>query len=161
MSNKIARISVDPVSEVSKVYGRTVARVQVASAVWALWDRLRREHGVDQQWLADRMGKDKSWVSRLLKGPGNWTLDTVGEILEAMGGRITLVEAHTYDEISQGKAARKPHSGGARLILTIEAEVVIDDPEHPDLVDITSLPLGSIGKLHRFAGLIEEKVEAA
>jgi transcriptional regulator with XRE-family HTH domain len=89
-----------PVTAGDLGYARTATRLMVAGAVWRLWDQLRRDQGLDQQWLADRLGKDKSRVSRLLKGPGNWTMDTVADLLEAMEGRLTLVEATLYRDIA-------------------------------------------------------------
>lgn len=160
--NKIAtRPRVDPVSDEAKIYGRAITRVQVASAIWALWDRMRQEQGVDQQWLADRMGKDKSWASRLLKGPGNWTLDTVGEILEAMGGRLTLVEAHTYDEIAQGKAAKRQRPRVGRMIIKIEAEIDFDGPDRPDANELSWEPMAAVRTFHRLAKPIEEQAEVS
>jgi hypothetical protein len=154
-----ARLPVDAVSDAEKSYGKTTTRLQVATAVWSLWERLRKEHGLDQQWLADRMGKDKSRASRLLNAPGNWTLDTVGEILEAMGGRITLVEAHTYEEIAQGKLSRISRPAAARMVVKIEAEIVIDEIDRIEFNDAGWIPSVSIGRLHPLAKPIDEQVE--
>lgn len=157
----VERPSAEPVSEAAKTYGKTTTRLQVAAAVWSLWERLRSEHGFDQQWLADRMGKDKSRASRLLNAPGNWTLDTVGELLEAMGGRITLVEAHTYDEIARGKLNCASRSSPARMIVKIEAEIVIDDGERLDFNDVGWIASVPANPLHRLAMPIDEQVELA
>jgi hypothetical protein len=89
-----------PLGDADLGYGRTATRLMIAGAVWSLWEQLQLEKCVDQQWLADRLGKDKSRVSRLLKGPGNWTLDTVADLLEAMEGRLTHVEARFYRDIA-------------------------------------------------------------
>lgn len=90
----------DAISVGDKGYARTATRLMIAGAVWDLWERLRREQGVDQQWLAGRLNKNKSRVSRLLKGPGNWTIDTVADLLEAMEGRLTVVDAKFYRDIA-------------------------------------------------------------
>src|SRR3954453_20298410 len=91
---------VKAISDGDKSYARTTTRLMIAGAVWQLWEQLRDEQGLDQQWLADRLDKDKSRVSRLLKGPGNWTIDTVADLLEAMEGRITMVETKFYRDIA-------------------------------------------------------------
>lgn len=132
MSKDVAA-GVQPVAltETEKAYGRTGTRLQVAAAVWTLWDRLRKEQGLDQQWLADRMGKSKSRVSRLLKGPGNWTLDTVGDLLEAMQGRLTCVEAHTYDEIARGEAWKATLRERHRRVAYVKMEMMVVEDDGP------------------------------
>lgn len=96
----VTRTRVNAISAHERGYARTATRLKVARAVWALWEQLRAEDGIDQQWLADRLGKHKGQVSRLLNGPGNWTLDTVADLLEAMEGRLTIVEVKRYIDIA-------------------------------------------------------------
>ncbi|MDQ0558669.1 hypothetical protein QO004_000444 [Rhizobium mesoamericanum] len=38
--------------------------------------------------LAARLGKDPAQISRLLGAPGNWTIDTVAELLFAVDGSL-------------------------------------------------------------------------
>jgi hypothetical protein len=42
--------------------------------------------GISRAELADRLGKRPEVVSRLLGAPGNWTLDTVSDLLFAISG---------------------------------------------------------------------------
>jgi hypothetical protein len=42
--------------------------------------------GITQTDLAERMGKGPDRICRLLGAPGNWTLDTVSDLLFAMSG---------------------------------------------------------------------------
>jgi transcriptional regulator with XRE-family HTH domain len=67
------------------------ARAQHAifDAVYALWEE-REAEGLTQQELADFLDRNPSWVSRTLSGPGNWTLRTFGELVEALGGYIDV-----------------------------------------------------------------------
>lgn len=44
------------------------------------------ESGLTQAELARRLGKRPEVVCRLLGAPGNWTLDTVSDLLFAIGG---------------------------------------------------------------------------
>jgi transcriptional regulator with XRE-family HTH domain len=120
----------DPISAGDRGYARTTMRLMIAGAVWQLWEQLRRDKGVDQKWLADRLNKDKSRVSRLLNGPGNWTMDTVADLLEAMEGRLTLVQAKFYRDI----AASSPIEPGLaalrdspRLWNVIEVTIELND----------------------------------
>jgi transcriptional regulator with XRE-family HTH domain len=68
-----------------------VARVRDAAydAVMDLWRR-RKAEGMTQTQLADALGGDTGWLSRNLRGPGNWTLKTVGRLVEALNGEVEL-----------------------------------------------------------------------
>lgn len=46
------------------------------------------ESGVNKATLAKRLNKDPGQMSRLLGAPGNWTIDTVAELLFAIDGRL-------------------------------------------------------------------------
>jgi transcriptional regulator with XRE-family HTH domain len=71
------------------IYGYARVRDIAFDAVQALWRR-RRSEGVTQLQLAEALGKDTGWVSKNLRGPGNWTLRTVGEFVEALRGEIEI-----------------------------------------------------------------------
>lgn len=88
-----------PITDGERSYARTHTRLKVAGAIWALYDRLRSERDIDQAWLRTRLGRDKGYVSRLLGSPGNWTLDTVADLLEALEARIVDLEIHRRDDI--------------------------------------------------------------
>lgn len=89
------------ITEEDKGYARATTRLIVAQAIWKTWEKIQQEENLDQQWLADRLGKNKSQISRLMKGPGNWTLDTVSDLLEALESRITNLEIKRYKEIAK------------------------------------------------------------
>lgn len=105
------RIAARAITEGEKGYARAAVRLKIGRAVWALWDRLREEEGVDQTWLVERLGSNKGRVSRLLNGPGNWTLDTVADLLEAMEGRLTAVEVKRYREVDAAARVEPSLSG--------------------------------------------------
>lgn len=67
------------------------ARVRDAAfdAVRELWKR-RQAEGMTQKDLAARIGRDRAWVSRNLRGPGNWTLRTVGAFVIALNGEAEI-----------------------------------------------------------------------
>jgi hypothetical protein len=61
-------------------------------------DRLSKGQ-VDQAKLASRLGRDRGWVSRNLSGPGNWTLRTWSDLVEALGGEI-LLEIYPREDLN-------------------------------------------------------------
>jgi transcriptional regulator with XRE-family HTH domain len=50
-----------------------------------VWDEFRAS-GLTQAALAKRLGMSPSQLNRMLKSPGNWTLDTVSNLLFAVRG---------------------------------------------------------------------------
>ena len=65
------------------------ARDIVFDAVHELW-RKRRASGFTKRKIAETLDRDPAWVSRALSGPGNWTLRTFGELVEALDGHIEV-----------------------------------------------------------------------
>jgi hypothetical protein len=70
-------------------YGYARVRDEAFLAVLKLWMK-RKNEGVKITELADKLGRDKAWVSRHLKGPANWTLRTFGEMVEALDGEAEI-----------------------------------------------------------------------
>ncbi|MBA3896561.1 MAG: helix-turn-helix transcriptional regulator [Sphingomonadaceae bacterium] len=70
-------------------FGFARARDKAFAAVRELW-RLRREQGLSQSDLADRLDRDPAWVSRKLSGPSNWTLKTFGDLADALDGEVEI-----------------------------------------------------------------------
>jgi transcriptional regulator with XRE-family HTH domain len=70
-------------------YGFARVRDAAYDAVMELWRR-RKAEGMTQAQLADALGGDTGWLSRNLRGPGNWTLRTVGRFVEALNGEVEL-----------------------------------------------------------------------
>jgi transcriptional regulator with XRE-family HTH domain len=70
-------------------YGFARLRDQMFDAVTALWRR-RKAEGLTQKELAARIGRDPAWVSRNLAAPGNWTLRTAGELIQALDGEADI-----------------------------------------------------------------------
>ncbi|AGB73743.1 hypothetical protein RHSP_79501 [Rhizobium freirei PRF 81] len=52
------------------------------------------EAGITRANIARRLGKDPAQVSRLLNTPGNWTIDTIAELLFAIDGSFLRAERH-------------------------------------------------------------------
>lgn len=89
-----------PISKARRTYARTEARLTIIGAVTKLYEELAASGKVNQSRIAERLGVSRSRISRLLSGPGNWTIDTVGDLLAAMDGKITDVRVRPTDEIT-------------------------------------------------------------
>lgn len=48
------------------------------------------ERGVTKGEIAILIGRNKSQVTRWFKGPGNWTFDTLSDLLLAMGAEMNF-----------------------------------------------------------------------
>jgi hypothetical protein len=70
-------------------YGFARARDLAFDAVQSLWRR-RRSQGMKQIDIARALDREPAWVNRSLRGPGNWTLRTFGELVEALNGEIDI-----------------------------------------------------------------------
>lgn len=77
------------IEEGRRDYGFARARDVAFDAVQTLWHR-RRNQGVKQTDIATFLGRDPAWVNRKMRGPGNWTLRTIGELVEALDGEIEI-----------------------------------------------------------------------
>ena len=81
-------------------YGVVRLRDQAFDAVQELW-RKRKAAGETQKMLADRIGRDPAWVSKNLRAPGNWTLRTIGELVQALEGEIEIRVSGLEEPIGQ------------------------------------------------------------
>ena len=70
-------------------YGFARVRDIAFDAVQSLWRR-RRSEGMKQVDIARSLEREPAWVNRSLRGPGNWTLRTFGEMVEALNGEIEI-----------------------------------------------------------------------
>lgn len=70
-------------------YAFAHSRFLAFEAVTKLW-RKRQAAGMKQSDIADFLGRDRGWVSRSLRGPGNWTMRTLGELVEALNGELEI-----------------------------------------------------------------------
>ncbi len=67
--------------------------------------KAKRDRNLTQIQIADKMGVDKSTVSRIMKGQGNLTLKTIGDICWALSLRPDMV----FSEIQQEGTNRANH----------------------------------------------------
>jgi hypothetical protein len=70
-------------------YGFLRVRDAAFDAVASLWRR-RQDEGMTQADIADTIDGDAGWVSKNLRGPGNWTMKTFGAFVEALHGDVQI-----------------------------------------------------------------------
>lgn len=66
-------------------YYRQRFRNRLFNKLSAFFAQEAERTGVTKREIAERLGKDPAQISRLLSGPGNVTLDTLSDLLYAMG----------------------------------------------------------------------------
>ena len=119
-------------------FGSARARHQAYGAIRKLW-ALRQSQGMTQSDLIDLTGKNKSWISRNLSGPSNWTLRTFGEFADALGGEIVIQVKDLYAQPSKAngdiysgygqvldKATSTADSPGSEVHLTVDSAAISD-----------------------------------
>ena len=77
-------------------YGLARVRDKAFDAVRTLWRR-RQAEGMNQIDVARKLNRDPAWVSKQLRGPGNWTLRTFGALVEALDGEAEII-VHALEE---------------------------------------------------------------
>ena len=60
-------------------YGSARVRDAAFEAVMSLWRR-RNEEGWTKAQLAERLDRDRGRLTNNMRGPGNWTMRTFGEL---------------------------------------------------------------------------------
>ena len=75
------------------------ARDAAYNAVYALWLR-RKAEGMTQKDIGVKLDRDAARISKHLAGPGNWTLRTLGEMVEALDG-IVAIAAYPAEEFER------------------------------------------------------------
>ncbi len=69
------------------------------------------ECGVSRSQLAERMGVNKGYISRILNGPANLTLKTVVNVLHALGARPRFVLCdEQVQELEAPMSRKKPRT---------------------------------------------------
>lgn len=59
------------------------------------------EQELTQNDLAERTGRDKTGISKLLSGPRNWTIKTISDLAEALDLRVEFKLVDLYNPIRQ------------------------------------------------------------
>lgn len=107
-------------------YFRQRYKNRVFQAVAAFF-AARAEGGLTKSELAARLGKDPAQVTRWFSGPGNWTLETVSDLLLAMNAEMSSEVLELHAKEPQGEPfivrsavlcddIRREHNGKLLLI---------------------------------------------
>lgn len=70
-------------------YGTARVKDKAFEAIRRLWEK-RRQQGLKLKDVAGRIDADPGWVSKHLRGPGNWTLRTFGALVEGLEGEAEI-----------------------------------------------------------------------
>ena len=71
-------------------FGIARARDAAYQAVMKLWRQRKAKDNLTQKKLAESIGRDPAWVSRRFRGPGNWTIQTLGAFAQALNGELEI-----------------------------------------------------------------------
>ena len=70
------------------LYFRQRQKNKVFQSVIAYFAKVAEEQGLTKKELACLLEKDPSQITRWFKGPGNWELDTISDLLLAMNAEM-------------------------------------------------------------------------
>jgi len=76
----------------NRVYDRQMLRSAFQSLFWNVILTRKRQNGFNFKALADKLGINKSYVSRSFSSPPNWQIDKVADMSEALGVDL-IIEA--------------------------------------------------------------------
>jgi hypothetical protein len=74
-----------PISAADLGYERERLRNHIHQDVLRLFDDVAQKHGINRAIMARRLRKTPSQITRWLGAPGNWTVDTISDLMLAMG----------------------------------------------------------------------------
>ncbi len=97
-------LSKEPLRPRTLAYYRVRLRNRYHELVWRLFQLQQAERGFTQRMLAERIGRRPEVVNRWLGAPGNWTLDTVSDLLLAMGTEPEIGAVQLSDAFSNHPA---------------------------------------------------------
>ena len=98
-------------------YFRQRYRNRVFQSVIAFFATQAEETGLTKRELARRLAKDPAQITRWFSGPGNWTLDTVSDLLLAMGAEMGHAIVPLDDDSKDHRSTRTTSSAVFRQVV--------------------------------------------
>lgn len=77
--------------------GETLAR-RIFGAIYAALILRKSDQGLTRAAIGDRTGRDKTGVSKILRGPGNWTIKTISDMANALDLDVEVRFVDKYNE---------------------------------------------------------------
>jgi len=78
-----------------RVYQKERAKLDFAASLWTLMER----NGVSRADLADDLGKSAPWITKVLSGECNFTIETMVDLACAAGGDLCLHVGDTRGKV--------------------------------------------------------------
>jgi len=94
---------VEPISAREIFYFRQRQKNKVFQSVLEYFVSLAEKGQITKKELAEKLGKDPAQITRWFNAPGNWTLDTISDLLLAMGAEMK----HEVMSLEDGQIYRK------------------------------------------------------
>lgn len=82
-------------------YGLAQVRDAAFEAFLRMW-RYRQAEGWTQKRLAQNIGRDKATISKYLRGPANWTMRTLGELVQGLEADVRIIIEPLEEPTSDG-----------------------------------------------------------
>jgi transcriptional regulator with XRE-family HTH domain len=77
-------------TNVQRQYDRMMLRSAFQSMFWGVLLARKQEMGLTLKGLADKLGIDKSYVSRSFSSPPNWQIDKLADMADALDVEIEI-----------------------------------------------------------------------
>jgi|SRR6185312_8677823 len=73
-----------------RLYDRQMTRSAFQSLFWVIFSARKRQEKLTKKALADKLGINKSFVTRAFDEPPNWQIDTISDISDALGVDLVI-----------------------------------------------------------------------
>lgn len=87
-----------------KHYFQQRQRNRLYEAVIKVVEDAARLEGVRRKDIADKIGVNSSQISRWLAGPSNWNIDSISDVLWAIGGELNFDFVRFVDQAQQNRS---------------------------------------------------------
>lgn len=114
-------------------FGFSRVRDAAYDAVQELWRR-RKAEGWTQVMLAQNLDRDTGWLSKYLRGPGNWTFRTFGALVQGLDGQVEIRVRAAEDELTD----QRNYSPYSEYVLDIRPPVTSTIPARIDIFESAS-----------------------